>query len=78
MYVGLQWNLSITETFGEQCFGHYTEVALVCWVVLYANCSFGTWVPGRYIAGGLSSGVAVKRDSTVVPYNDVYSTTHVQ
>ena len=25
----LQWNLSITDTFGEQCFGLYTEVAFV-------------------------------------------------
>ena len=29
------------------------------------NSSFGTRVPGRYIAVGLSSGVAVKRGSTV-------------
>ena len=28
--------------------------------------SFGTRVPGRYIAVGRSSGVAVKRGSTVV------------
>ncbi len=27
----------------------YTEV-------VYTNCSFGTWVPGRYIAVGLYSG----------------------
>ncbi len=32
----------IMDTFGEQCFGLYTEV------VLYINYSFGTWVPGRY------------------------------
>ena len=25
----LQWNPSITDTFGEQCFGLYTEVAFV-------------------------------------------------
>ncbi len=36
-------------------------------VVLYTNCSFGTWVPGRSIAVGLYSGVVVKRSSTVVP-----------
>ena len=24
-----QWNPSITDTFGEQCFGLYTEVAFV-------------------------------------------------
>ena len=30
------------------------------------NSSFGTRVPGRYIAVGRSSGVAVKRGSTVV------------
>ena len=25
----VQWNTSITDTFGEQCFGHYTEVTFV-------------------------------------------------
>ena len=33
------------------------------------NSSFGTCVPGRYIAVGLSSGVAVKRGSTVYRYS---------
>ncbi len=33
---------SITDNFGEQCFGRGGQV------VLYTNCSFGTWVPGRY------------------------------
>ncbi len=28
-YCTVQWNLSITNTFGEQCFGLYTEVAFV-------------------------------------------------
>ncbi len=59
----------ITGTFGEQCFGLYTEVAFVerlC--VLYTNCSFGTWVPGHYIATGLYSEVVVKGGSTVYSY----------
>ena len=34
-------------------------------VVLCTNSSFGTCAPGRYITVGLSSGVAVKRGSTV-------------
>ena len=25
----IQWNTSITDTFGEQCFGLYTKVAFV-------------------------------------------------
>ncbi len=34
---------------------------------MYTICSFGTWIPGRYIyRGGLYSGVAVKRGSTVI------------
>ena len=35
-------------------------------VVLCTDSSFGTPVPGRYIAVDLSSGVAVKRGSTVL------------
>ena len=41
-------------------------------VVLCTNASFGTHVPGRYIAVGLSSGVAVKRGSTVIRFLDSY------
>ena len=63
----LQWNPSTAATLGEQHFGRYVGVAFieVIEVVLYTTCSFGTWVPGRYIAVGLYSGVAVKRGSTV-------------
>ena len=62
----LQWNPSITDTFGEQCFNWPLYRGGLCWeVVLYKNCSFGTWVPGRYIATGLYSGVVVNRGSTV-------------
>ena len=47
-------------------------------VVLCTNSSFGTRVPGRYITVGLSSGVAVKRGSTVVhtlcAYHDYHLT----
>ncbi len=73
VFLQLQWNPSITGTFGEQCFGLYTEVAFVerlC--VLYTNCSFGTWVPGRYIATGLYSEVVVKGGSTVYSYATNY------
>ncbi len=45
MHDQLQWNLSIAATLGEQHFGRYIEVAVV---VLYTNCSFEIWVPGRY------------------------------
>ncbi len=33
---------------------------------MYTNCSFGTWVPGRYIAAGLYSEVVVNGGSTVI------------
>ncbi len=64
-YCKLQWNPSITDIFGEQCFGLYTEVAFVERLF----CSFGTWVPGRYIAAGLYSEVVVNRGSTVIDSN---------
>ncbi len=58
----VQWNPSIAATLGEQHFGHYIGVAFI--EGLFCT-SFGTWVPGRYIAVGLYSGVAVKRGSTL-------------
>ncbi len=61
----IQWNPSIAATLGEQHFGRYIGVAFIEGLFLCTNCSFGTWVPGRYIAVGLYSGVAVKRGSTV-------------
>ena len=61
----VQWNPSIAATLGDQHFGRYTEVAFIEGLFC-TNCSFGTWVPGRYIAVGLYSGVVVKRGSTVV------------
>ncbi len=37
-----QWNPSITDTFGEQCFGLYTEVvAFIDGVVLYTTVHLG-------------------------------------
>ncbi len=60
----IQWNPSIAATLGEQHFGRYIGVAFIEGLFC-TNCSFGTWVPGRYIAVGLYSGVAVKRGSTV-------------
>ena len=56
---------TITDTFGEQCFGLYTEVAFVERLFLYTNCLLGTWVSGRYIAAGLYSEVVVNKGSTV-------------
>ncbi len=61
----IQWNPSIAAILGEQHFSHYIGVAFIEGLFC-TNCSFGTWVPGRYIAVGLYSGVAVKRGSTVV------------
>ncbi len=43
-----QWNPSIAATLGEQHFGRYIGVAFIEGLFLYTNCSFGTWVPGRY------------------------------
>ncbi len=61
------WNPSITDTFGEHCFGLYTEVAFVEGLFcIYTNCSFGTWVPGRYIAAGIYSEVVLNTGSTVL------------
>ncbi len=51
----IQWNPSITDTFGEQCL---TFIQRGC---LYTNCSLGTWVSGHYI----DSEVVVNRGSTV-------------
>ncbi len=47
----------------EQHFGLYIEVAFI--EGLFCTAQTGTWVPGRYIAVGFYSGVAVKRSSTV-------------
>ena len=53
----IQWNPSIAATLGEQHFGRYIGVVFIEGLFC-TNCSFGTWVPGRYIAVGLYSGVA--------------------
>ncbi len=42
----LQWNSSIAATLGGNFFGRYIGVAFI--KGLYTNCSFGTWIPGRY------------------------------
>ncbi len=45
----MQWNPSITDTFGEQCFGLYTEVAFVERLFCTQTVHLGpAWVPGRY------------------------------
>ena len=62
----IQWDAFITDTFGEHSFGRYTEVAVV--EGLFCVIWHGPCVPGHYIAVGCSSGVAVKRGSTVA-YN---------
>ncbi len=39
---------------------------------MYTNCSFRTWIPGRYIeVAFIQSGVAVKRGSTVYEWGTV-------
>ncbi len=38
---------SIAATLGEQHFGRYIGVAFIEGLFC-TNCSFGTWVPGRY------------------------------
>ena len=56
-------NPSITDTFGEHCFSHYTEVAFVKGLFCTQTVQ-GAWL--LYITVGLSSVVAVKRSSTVL------------
>ncbi len=45
--LAVQWNPSIAATLGEQYFGRYIGVAFIEGL-FYTNCSFGTWIPGRY------------------------------
>ncbi len=59
----LQWNPSITDTFGEQHFGPYVEMAFIEGLFCTQTVHLG---PGLYIVVGLYSGVAVKRSSTVL------------
>ncbi len=57
---------AIMDTFGEQCFGLYTEVAFIQrWPLLRGYFLFGT---GRYIVTGLYSEVVVNKGSTVHVY----------
>ena len=65
--IELQWNPSITDTFGEQCFGLYTEVAFVEGLFCTQTVHLG---PGRYIATGLYSEVVVNGGSTVLRLGD--------
>ncbi len=52
----IQWNPSIAATLGEQHFGHYVRVAFIERLFCTQTVHLG---PGRYIAVGLNSGVAV-------------------
>ena len=59
-------------TFGEWKFGHYRGVALTeGFLYNYSNAA-GTKMSDHYREGGLSSGVAFKRGSTVCTYVHVY------
>ncbi len=64
----IQWNPSIAATLGEQHFGRYTGVDLLrgCFVHKLFIWDLGSWLLYR---GGLYSGVAVKRGSTVMCNN---------
>ncbi len=44
----IQWSPSIAATLGEQNVGRYIGVAFIEGLFFNTNCSFGTWVPGRY------------------------------
>ncbi len=63
----LQWNPSIAATLGEQHFGRYIGVAFIealfCTQTVHLGPGFLAVIQYR---GGLYSGVAVKRVSTVV------------
>ncbi len=60
----LQWSPSIAPTLGEQHFGHYIRVAFIEGLFCTQSVHLG---PGSWplYRGGLYSGVAVKRGSTV-------------
>ncbi len=51
---------SIAATLGEQHFGRYIGVAFIEELFLYTNCSFGTWVPGRYTEVAFIQGWALR------------------
>ncbi len=65
----IQWNPSIAATLGEEHVGHYIGVAFIeglfCTQI---NCSFWDLDSWPLYRGGLYSGVAVKRGSTVEAY----------
>ena len=56
--------LYIADTIGEVRFGRYRGVVFVEGVIVHM-ISIRTQASGRYIAGGCSSGVAVKRGSSI-------------
>ena len=63
--IGVQWNPSVVATVGTKDFGHYRGVATNQGFYKYHFNAMGTKVSGHYREGGLSSGVAIKRGSTV-------------
>ncbi len=64
----IQWNTSITDTFGEQCFGPYIEVAFVERLFLHKPFiwDLGAWP--LYSNWPFYSEVVVNRGSTVILY----------
>ena len=67
----MQWNPTITDTFGEQYYGLYTEVAFVERLFCMQTVHLGPGcLPGRYIAAGLYSEVVVNRGSTLLTDTD--------
>ena len=63
--ISVQWNPSVVATVGTKDFGHYRGVATNQEFYKYHFNAVGTKVSGHYREGGLSSGVAIKRGSTV-------------
>ena len=61
----IQWNPSILATTGTKDFIHYRGVVISQEFYKYYFNTVGTKVSGHYSKGGRSSGVAIKRGSTV-------------
>ncbi len=62
----LQWNPSIAATLGEQKFGLYIGVAFIEGLFCTQSVHLGPGFLWPLYRGGLYSGVAVKRGSTVL------------
>ena len=64
----IQWNPCIMATIGTKDFGHYRGVVTNQGFYKYHFNAVGTKVSGHYREGGHSSGVTIKRGSTVIYY----------